>query len=82
MIRRLFWMTLGAVAAYYTLRGLGRVQQARRRLSPSGLGSAVRESSAGTLAGLRDFADTVREGMARRESELREALAADAPPRG
>jgi hypothetical protein len=66
-MRRLFWVAVGAAAGVYAVR---KVQKTMHAYSPSGL--ADRATGAG--ASLRAFADEVRDGMAQREAELREAL--------
>ncbi len=66
-MRRLFWVAVGAAAGVYAVR---KVQKTLHAYSPGGL--AERATDAG--AGLRAFVDEVRDGMAQREAELREAL--------
>jgi Family of unknown function (DUF6167) len=66
-MRRLFWVAVGAAAGVYAVR---KVQKTLHAYSPGGLA----DRAVGTGAGLRAFADEVREGMAQREAELREAL--------
>ncbi|MEO7979546.1 MAG: DUF6167 family protein [Sporichthyaceae bacterium] len=66
-MRRLFWVAVGAAAGVYAVR---KVQKTLHAYSPGGLA----ERATGAGAGLRAFADEVREGMAQREAELREAL--------
>jgi hypothetical protein len=72
--RRLFYVTLGAVAGVLVVR---RLTQAAQRFTPAG----VQESLVGALGGLgeavRDFGEAVREGMAEREQELRTTLGLD-----
>jgi hypothetical protein len=72
--RRLFYVTLGAVAGVLVVR---RLTQAAQRFTPAG----VQESLVGALGGLgeavRDFSEAVREGMAEREQELRTTLGLD-----
>ena len=74
MSRRLFYVTLGAVAGVLVVR---KLSQAARRFTPAG----VQESMGGALGGLaeavRDFGESVREGMAEREAELRTSLGLD-----
>jgi hypothetical protein len=66
-MRRLFWLTLGAVLGGWTVF---RVQRFARQFGPRGVaGRAV-----GAGAALRAFADDVRIQMRRREAELRGAL--------
>jgi len=66
-MRRLFWVAVGAAAGVYAVR---KVQKTLQAYSPGGLA----DRAVGTGAGLRAFAGEVREGMAQREAELREAL--------
>jgi hypothetical protein len=66
-MRRLFWVAVGAAAGIYAVR---KVQKTLHAYSPSGLA----ERATGAGAGLRAFAADVRDGMAQREAELREAL--------
>ncbi len=74
MSRRLFYVTLGAVAGLVVVRRLTRTAQ---RFTPAG----VQDSLAGALGGLgeaiRDFGEQVRAGMAEREDELRVHLGLD-----
>jgi hypothetical protein len=74
MSRRLFYVTLGAVAGVLVVRQLTRTAQ---RFTPAG----VQDSVAGALGGLgesvREFTELVREGMAEREAELRLTLGLD-----
>ena len=74
MSRRLFYVTLGAVAGVLLVRKLTSTAQ---RFTPAG----VQQSIAGGLAGLadavRDFTAEVRDAMAEREVELRDALGLD-----
>jgi Family of unknown function (DUF6167) len=73
-MRRLFWLGLGIVLGALVVHRVNRVV---RNLGPAG----ITENLGSTWAGLRDLADTVREGMNEREAELREALAVDAEHR-
>lgn len=66
-MRRLFWVAVGAAAGVYAVR---KAQKTLHAYSPSGLA----ERATGVGAGLRGFADEVRDAMAQREAELREAL--------
>jgi len=69
-MRRLFWLGLGVVLGAFLVR---RATKLVRSLGPAGVGDSLGSG----WAGLRDLADTVREGMDQREAELREALAID-----
>jgi hypothetical protein len=74
MPRRLFYISLGAVAGVLIVR---KLTQTAQRFTPAG----VQDSMVGALGGLgeaiRDFGDAVREGMAEREDELRVSLGLD-----
>ena len=68
-MRRLFWLTLGAVLGAWAVL---RVQRIARQFGPRGVtGRAV-----GWGAAVRAFAADVRVQMHRREAELRRAAAA------
>jgi len=73
-MRRLFWLGLGVVLGAILVH---RTTRLARSLGPAG----ISDNLGSGWAGLRDLADTVREGMAEREAELRAALAADAEHR-
>ena len=69
-MRRFFWLIIGvAVGVYAVTRLKKRVQV----LAPESL----QESAAKVAAAIRHFGDEVREGMAERETELRDALGID-----
>ena len=71
MIRRLFWVSVGAGATVFV------VVRARRLISqasPQALGHRVTQSAAGITDTVRDFADRVRAASAEREAELRDTL--------
>ncbi|MFP5220316.1 MAG: DUF6167 family protein [Actinomycetes bacterium] len=74
MTRRLFYITLGAVAGVLVVR---KLTSAAHRFTPAG----VQESMGGALGGLadaiRDFGESVREGKSEREDELRVSLGLD-----
>jgi hypothetical protein len=71
MVRRFFWVALGATAGVLLFRKVNKTVEA---YSPAGVGRSL--SSVGD--GLRELAEVVREGMAEREQELRVALGVDA----
>ena len=73
MVRRLFWLALGAAAGIY---GMRRVSRAAQAVSPTGLASSLAE----VADALRELGAEVRAGMAEREVELRQALGIDAAP--
>jgi hypothetical protein len=66
-MRRLFWLTLGAVLGAWAVL---RVQRFARQFGPRG----VAGRAAGSGAALRAFAADVRIQMRHREAELRRAL--------
>ena len=70
-MRRVFWVALGATAGVLIVRGLNRTAQA---YTPDG----VARSLSSVADALREAAEAVREGMAEREHELRQALGIDA----
>jgi F0F1-type ATP synthase membrane subunit a len=70
MMKRLFWLVLGAVLGVVAFRKLSRKAEA---FTPSGVASSI-----GSLAeSVRDFADDIREAMSQREHELREGTGLD-----
>jgi hypothetical protein len=71
MIRRLFWLVLGAMMGSWAAFRLKRLMRA---LTPQAL---VHQAS-GVGHTVRDFADDVRHAMHAREDELRDALGLDA----
>lgn len=76
MFRRTFWFTAGAAAGVWATT---KVNRKIKQLTPESL--AAQAADKALLAGhrLKDFALDVREGMARREAELGEALGLEAP---
>ena len=75
-MKRLFWMSVGAAVGILVVR---KVSEAARSYTPTGLSAQVLDRLGEIGDGLLDLADAVREGMAERESELREALGIDVP---
>jgi hypothetical protein len=73
-VRRGFWFVAGAGAGIYVMV---RARRAAETFTPDGL----RDRLAGLNVGAHLFAEEVREGMAERETELRErlGLALDGP---
>jgi hypothetical protein len=67
VVRRLFWVAVGATAAVLVVR---RVQRTAEAMTPQALAAAV----VGLGEALRAFAEEVRAGMTERELELRVAL--------
>ncbi|MFI0421970.1 hypothetical protein C1I98_09360 [Spongiactinospora gelatinilytica] len=64
MIRRLFYLSLGALAAVWVMRRL-------RALQPDHIAHRAAGRVTGAMAGLRDFAGDAMEAAAKREIELR-----------
>jgi Family of unknown function (DUF6167) len=65
-VKRIFWFVIGALAGVYLVT---RLRKKAISLAPD---------KAGQLASaIRHFGDQVREGMAEREAELRDALGID-----
>lgn len=76
MVRRLFWVALGAGAGVLIVR---QVTKTARRYTPSGVADRV-SSFGGTLGdSLRDLLDDIREAAGQREVELYQALGIEAP---
>jgi hypothetical protein len=73
-MRRLFWVALGATVGVLVVRKVTRTAQA---YSPSGVAQGLSGGLSDLGEGLREMAETVREGMAQRETELRYALGID-----
>jgi hypothetical protein len=71
VVRRLFWIALGATIGVLLFRKVNKTIEA---YSPAGVGRSL--TSVGD--GLRELAEVIREGMAEREEELRVALGVDA----
>ena len=70
-MRRLFWIAAGAAAGIYAVR---RVQRTAESLSPQGIAGSVGGGLRELAAAVREFGDDVREAMAEREIDLRQAL--------
>ncbi|MFI7062986.1 DUF6167 family protein [Kribbella sp. NPDC050124] len=69
-MKRIFWLTIGIVVGVYAVT---RLKKRAQVLAPESL----QESAAKVAAAIRHFGDEVREGMAERETELRDALGID-----
>ena len=74
MTRRLFYITLGAVAGVLIVRKLTETAQ---RFTPAGVQQSVGGGLANLADAIRDFGEAVREGMSEREEELRTSLGLD-----
>ena len=70
MVRRVFWIALGATAGVLVVRKLTRTAEA---YTPEGVARGL----SGLGEGLREMAQVVREAMDQRDAELRLALGVD-----
>jgi chromosome condensin MukBEF MukE localization factor len=66
-VKRIFWLIVGIAVGVYAVT---RLKKRAQVLAPAGM----QESAAKLAAAVRHFGDQVREGMAERETELRDAL--------
>ena len=66
-MKRIIWLIIGIAVGVYAVT---RLKKRAQVLAPE----AVQESAAKLAASVRHFGDQVREGMAERETELRDAL--------
>jgi hypothetical protein len=66
-VKRIFWLIVGIAVGVYAVT---RLKKRAKVLAPEGM----QESAAKLAAAVRHFGDQVREGMAERETELRDAL--------
>ena len=73
-MRRLFWLAMGVTIGALVVRRLTKTAES---LAPSALGRSVSASLTALAESVRDFTDDVREGMAVRETELREGAGID-----
>lgn len=73
-MKRLFWLALGVTLGALIMRKLSK---AAARLTPSGMAQGIAASLGELADALRDVAADVREAMAEREAELREAVGMD-----
>jgi len=71
-VKRLFWLGLGIAVGALVVR---QVAKAAHAYSPAGMAESARNSAAGMLGSVQDFIADVREGMAEREEQIREAFA-------
>ncbi|WP_406098638.1 DUF6167 family protein [Streptomyces sp. NBC_01013] len=76
MFRRTFWFTAGAAAGVWAT---AKVNRKIKQLTPESLAAQAADKAVVAGHKLKDFALDVREGMARREAELGEALGLEAP---
>jgi hypothetical protein len=66
-VKRIIWLIVGIAVGVYAVT---RLKKRAQLLAPD----SVQESAAKLSAAVRHFGDQVREGMAERETELRDAL--------
>ena len=69
-MKRIFWLIIGIAVGVYAVT---RLKKRAQVLAPE----SMQESAAKVAAAVRHFGDEVREGMAERETELRDALGID-----
>ncbi len=74
MNRRIFYLALGAVAGVLVVR---KLTQTAQRFTPAGVQESLIDALGGLGEAIRDFGESVREGMAEREDELRVTLGLD-----
>jgi hypothetical protein len=72
-VKRIFWLFIGIAVGVYAVT---RLKKRAQVLAPESL----QASAAKVAAAIRHFGDEVREGMAERETELRDALGIDTAP--
>ncbi|MEV8094857.1 DUF6167 family protein [Kitasatospora sp. NPDC085879] len=83
MVRRIFWMAVGAGAAVWAM---GKANEAVHRLTPDSISGTAARGALRLGDAARRFAQDVQSGMAEREQELRADLGLDGtavvePPR-
>lgn len=76
MVRRLFWVALGAGAGVLIVR---QITKASRRYSASGVAERVSSFRGSVTDSLRELIDDIRLAADERESELYQALGIEAP---
>ncbi|MDX6236038.1 MAG: hypothetical protein QOG10_853 [Kribbellaceae bacterium] len=69
-MKRLIWFVIGTAVGIYAVT---RLKKKARVLAPESLQASVEKMA----TAIRHFGDEVREGMAERETELRDALGID-----
>ena len=74
MTRRMFYIALGATVGVLVVR---KATQAAQRFTPAGMQSSMTGALGGLSQAIREFGETVREGMAEREDLLRTELGLD-----
>jgi hypothetical protein len=74
MMRRLFWVAMGATIGALLMRKLSK---AAAKLTPRGMADGIAASIGDLADSLRDFAADVKDAMGERETELREGTGLD-----
>lgn len=74
MTRRMFYIALGATVGILVVR---KASQAAKRFTPAGVQSSMTGALGGLGDAIREFGQTVREGMDEREDLLRSELGLD-----
>jgi F0F1-type ATP synthase membrane subunit a len=69
-VKRIFWFVIGTAVGIYAVT---RLKKKAKVLAPESLQASVEKMA----TAIRHFGDEVREGMAERETELRDALGID-----
>jgi hypothetical protein len=70
-VRRLFWLGLGIAVGAIVVRQVARAAHA---YTPAGMAESARNSAAGIWGSVQDFVADVRDGMAEREEQIRDAF--------
>jgi hypothetical protein len=73
-MRRLFWLAMGITIGALLVRKLSRAAQ---KLTPGGVANGLAAALTELADAIRGFAADVREAMAEREAQLREATGLD-----
>ncbi|MER7275963.1 hypothetical protein ABT369_16030 [Dactylosporangium sp. NPDC000244] len=71
-MRRLLWLGIGLAVGALVVRAVAKKAQA---FTPQGIAASARDGAVGIAAGVRNFVDDVRDGMAEREAEIQAAFA-------
>jgi hypothetical protein len=78
MMRRLFWLGMGMTIGALIVHKITRMMA---RLTPSSLAESLRMQLSDFAYAAREFALDVRDAMAEREAELRQAATEQATPK-
>lgn len=76
MVRRVFWIALGATAGVLIVR---QVTKTAQNFTPGGIADRASGLAEGVSVSVREFLDDVRDNALRREFELYEALGVEQP---